>query len=98
MRKNADLRPRQSGAVNQRGVTELVQNDQVPGARKSAQNPDIRLVTGRENQRAFTAFELSDFLFKARVAGRRPGNQSRRSRAGPLPRGLLKSTDYPGMA
>jgi hypothetical protein len=77
VRVNADDRAAELRAVDQRGVGELVENDDVVLAEQRAERADRRRVAGGKAQRRFRALELREFLLELDVWSERAADQPR---------------------
>src|SRR5262249_28480254 len=75
--EETEVGPRQSRAVEDGGVVELIADDDVPLAHESGDGPQVRLVAGGEDDRGRAAFERRDLLFEAGVQRRAAVDQLR---------------------
>ena len=84
-----DLSARQPAAVDDRGVVELVREDDLARARKRADDAQVREVPGAEQERGLSALERGELLLEPAVDGHRAGHEARRARAhAPAHRGV----------
>ena len=76
-----DLGPREPAAVDDRGVVELVGEDDLAGARERAHDAEVREVARAEQQRGLGALERGELLLEAAVDGHRARHEARGSGA-----------------
>ena len=93
-----DVGVRQTAAVDDAGVVELVGEDHVPAAGQAADHTEIRLEAGREDQGRFLVTEVCELALELLVHGQRTVQESASGAARPpRSRGRLGGLDHPGV-